>query len=181
MADKDLTGLSRYIAFLLRHDPGSAGLRLDEHGWAEVEELIACVRRTRPIDRETLERIVREDSKQRFCFSPGGGRIRASQGHSISVDVELEELTPPEILWHGTAEKYVQSILRSGLEPRTRLYVHLSGEEETALTVGRRHGKPVVFPVMAGQMHRAGYRFYRSANGVWLTKKVPAEYLNTPE
>ena len=103
--------------------------------------------------------------------------IRANQGHSIPVDVELEELVPPEILWHGTGEKYVSSIDKQGLIPKSRLYVHLSKDEETAINVGSRHGKPVIYLVSAKKMYEDGYKFYRSVNGVWLTKGVPLQYL----
>lgn len=126
---------------------------------------------------EMLEEIVRTDSKQRYAFNEDHTKIRANQGHSISVDVELKEAVPPEILFHGTGEKYVSSIRRQGLISKNRLYVHLSKDYPTAVKVGERHGRPVVFRVRTGDMHRDGYCFFLSANGVWLTKSVPAEYL----
>ena len=128
-------------------------------------------------DMEMLEEIVRTDSKQRYSFNEDRTLIRANQGHSIPVDVELEQKEPPEVLYHGTGEKFVSSIDRQGLIPKSRLYVHLSPDEATARNVGRRHGKPVVYEVMAGQMARDGKAFFLSVNGVWLTKAVPAEYL----
>lgn len=168
---------SRYISFILRHKPDAIGITLDEHGWAGVEELIAGVNRTHPLTRELLEEIVRSDEKQRYSFSADRTLIRANQGHSIPVDVELPQAEPPAVLYHGTGEKYVDSIDRQGLLPKSRLYVHLSADEETAVKVGRRHGTPVVYTVDTGAMRRDGHCFYRSVNGVWLTKRVPAQYL----
>lgn len=168
---------SKFISLILRHKPETIGIALDEHGWANVEELIEGVTKTHKLDMETLERIVAEDEKQRYSFNEDKTLIRANQGHSIPVDVELEEVVPPETLYHGTGEKYVASIDAQGLIPKSRLYVHLSGDKETARTVGARHGKPVIYEVKSGEMHRDGFKFYRSANGVWLTKEVPVKYL----
>ena len=130
-----------------------------------------------------MEGIVRTDNKQRYSFNADKTKIRANQGHSIPVDVELSEREPPKILWHGTGEKYVASIDAQGLLPKSRLYVHLSGDFDTAVSVGKRHGRAVVYQVESGRMQRDGYRFYLSQNGVWLTKRVPAEYLRkqTPD
>lgn len=172
-----ITETSKYISLILRHKPEVIGITLDEHGWANVEELIAGIQKTHPINREILEEIVRTDSKQRYSFNEDGTLLRANQGHSIPVDVELPAAVAPEILWHGTGEKYVSSIDKQGLLPKSRLYVHLSGDKETAMTVGKRHGKPVIYKILSGKMADAGYTFYRSVNGVWLTKTVPAEYL----
>ena len=158
----DLTKTSRFISLILRHKPWVAGIDLDEHGWADVEELIQGVRKKYPLDRQILEEIVRTDNKQ---------------GHSIAVDVELPVVTPPEILYHGTGEKYAAAIEREGLVPKSRLYVHLSGDVTTAENVGRRHGRPVIFCVHSGDMHRKGHVFYRSVNGVWLTKRVEPQFL----
>jgi len=124
-----------------------------------------------------LEEIVATDNKQRYSFNEDHTLIRANQGHSIPVDVELEECFPPEVLYHGTGEKYVSSIDAQGLIPKSRLYVHLSHERETAVKVGLRHGKPVIYLVQSGDMHRDGFKFYKSVNGVWLTKEVPVKYL----
>ena len=173
----NLKSTSKYLSLILRHRPEAAGIELDEHGWADVEELIAGVRKSRPFDRETLEKIVATDEKQRYSFNESHTLIRANQGHSIPVDVELPVTEPPEILYHGTGEKYAASIDAQGLLPGRRLYVHLSGDEDTARKVGIRHGKPVVYRVLSGQMSRDGFVFYRSVNGVWLTKTVPAMYL----
>lgn len=169
----NLTKISRYISYLLRHHPEAAGLTLDEHGWADAAELAAAA----GISREVLEEIVRTDEKGRYSFSPDGTLIRANQGHSIPVDVELEQLTPPETLWHGTASRFSPAIESEGLKKMSRLYVHLSPDHDTARKVGSRHGKPVVYRVAAARMAEDAYPFFRSANGVWLTEKVPAEYL----
>ena len=162
---------------ILRHRPEAIGIHIDGHGWASVPKLIEGVNRTHPIDMELLERIVREDEKQRYSFNEDKTLIRANQGHSIKVDVELEELPPPETLYHGTGLKYAESIEQRGLLAKSRLYVHLSADRETALKVGGRHGEPVIYMVKSGEMFRAGYRFFRSVNGVWLTVYVPAYYL----
>lgn len=172
-----ITETSKYISLILRHKPEVIGITLDEHGWANVDELIAGVGKTHSMSRELLEEIVRTDSKQRYSFNEDKTLIRANQGHSIPVDVELPAMEPPEILWHGTGEKYVESIDEKGLLPKSRLYVHLSADEDTARTVGKRHGKLVLYKVLSGKMARAGHSFYRSVNGVWLTKTVPVEYL----
>ena len=173
----DLIHTSKFISLILRHQPEAAGITLDEHGWADVNELIEGVSKTQPLTMEDLEEIVRTDSKQRYSFNEDHTLIRANQGHSIPVDVELKQTEPPAVLYHGTGEKYVPSILREGLIPKSRLYVHLSREEATAVRVGARHGKPFVFRVNAGQMAKDGYPFFLSVNGVWLTKHVPVQYL----
>ena len=172
---------SKFIALILRHKPETIGITLDEHGWANVEELVAGIAKKQAFDRDMLEEIVRTDSKMRYSFNEDHTLIRANQGHSIPVDVELEEKTPPDILWHGTGEKYVSSINAQGLIPKSRLYVHLSADYDTAVKVGSRHGKPVVYTVSAGDMQKAGYQFYQSVNGVWLTKRVPARFLKKIE
>ncbi len=180
MAKQDL--LSIFISRILRHRPEDANIELDEHGWANVEELLAGINATgRKIDRETLEEIVRTDKKQRYSFNEDGTLIRANQGHSVQVDVELAQQEPPEYLYHGTADRFLESIRKQGLLPMSRLYVHLSGDMETAHVVGKRHGRPVVLKVHSGDMHRAGVSFYRSKNGVWLTKKVDVEYFELME
>ena len=179
MKPQDNTGTSKFISRILRHHPESIGIQLDEHGWARVDELIAGIAKTRKFDMEILEEIVRTDSKQRYSFNENKTLIRANQGHSILVDVELEQKIPPNILWHGTGEKYVESINQIGLIPKSRLYVHLSKDIDTARPVGRRHGKPVIYRIDAKSMSADGYLFYLSANGVWLTKEVPVQYLST--
>ena len=175
MSDKST---SKYISLILRHKPEVIGISLDEHGWAVVDDLIDGVSKTHHLDMESLERIVAEDEKQRYSFNEDKTLIRANQGHSIPVDVELPEVTPPAVLYHGTGLKYKGSIDKQGLIPKSRLYVHLSGDVDTARKVGQRHGKPVIYTVDAAAMHADGYTFYRSVNGVWLTKEVPARYLS---
>ena len=173
--------VSRFISLILRHRPDVIGITLDEHGWANVDELIAGVSKTDPLDLEELREIVRTDEKGRYSFNEDGTKIRANQGHSIDVDVELKKAEPPEFLWHGSAVKYEASIDREGLVPKTRLYVHLSPDVETARKVGSRHGKPVIYQVSARRMVMDGFDFYLSENGVWLTKRVPAGYLQKLE
>jgi putative RNA 2'-phosphotransferase len=167
----------RFLSLILRHKPDVIGITLDEHGWANVEELIHGISLRQPCNMEMLEQIVSTDDKQRYSFNEDKTKIRANQGHSIPVDVELEALTPPAILYHGTGEKYVPSIEMGGLIPKSRLYVHLSADFDTALNVGKRHGKPMIYQVDANKMAKDGYTFYRSMNGVWLTKDVPVKYL----
>ena len=168
---------SKYMSLILRHKPETIGITLDEHGWANVNELIEGISRTHEMNMDILEEIVSTDEKQRYSFNDDKTKIRANQGHSIQVDVELEEKEPPMILWHGTGEKFVASIDEQGLISKSRLYVHLSKDEETAFKVGTRHGKPVLYIVKAADMFKDGYKFYLSKNGVWLTKEVPVKYL----
>lgn len=172
-----LTKTSKYISLILRHKPETIGITLDEHGWANVKDLIKGVNKTHKLDMEMLEEIVATDDKQRYSFNEDKTLIRANQGHSVDVDVELEEAMPPEYLWHGTGTKYVESIRKTGLIPKSRLYVHMSESYMTAMDTGARHGKPMVFCVKAEDMYKDGYKFYKSKNGVWLTKFVPVEYL----
>lgn len=174
---KSLKQMSKLIALVLRHKPEQLGLTMDAHGWVSTEALIAKLNAIQPFTREILEQIVREDSKQRYAFSPDGAFIRANQGHSIPVDLGFVPRTPPEILWHGTGEKSWKRIQEEGLRPMSRQYVHLSPDPETAIAVGKRHGKPVLFVIDAAKMHRDGLLFYQSENGVWLTDAVPPEYL----
>ena len=169
--------VSKFMSQILRHKPETIGITLDEHGWANVEELIVGISKTEEMDMTILERIVAEDNKQRYSFNEDKTLIRANQGHSISVDVEFEKTTPPDILWHGTGEKYVESIDAQGLIPKSRLYVHLSADYDTAVNVGKRHGKPVIYQVDCKKMIEDGYDFYLSVNGVWLTKAVPSKCL----
>ena len=173
--------ISKFIALVLRHRPEAIGITLDEHGWADVEALIAGINRTRPFTKADLEEIVRTDAKQRYAFNEERTLIRANQGHSVPVDVELQEVTPPAQLYHGSGEKYAASIEKQGLIPKSRLYVHMSADYDTAKQVGSRHGKPVVYLVAAGQMAADGFKFYCSVNGVWLTKAVPSRYLRRSE
>ncbi len=170
--------LSRYISLILRHKPETIGITLDRNGWADVEKLIDGIKKSGYyIDKDILETIVRQDEKQRYSFNEEHTRIKANQGHSINVDLGLEERKPPEILYHGTATKSIESIMKEGITRQTRQYVHLSTDCETALKVGRRHGKPVILEVNSETMFNDGCRFYLSDNGVWLTDTVPVKYI----
>ncbi|MEP4077875.1 RNA 2'-phosphotransferase [Haloferula sp.] len=171
--------ISRVMSLVLRHDPGSIGLSLDENGWAEIEALVDCLRRDgKRVDRELIEKVVATSDKQRFRISEDGRLIRANQGHSIEIDFKLDEKPPPEWLYHGTAMKSMGPIKREGLLKGERQYVHLSIDKETARKVGSRHGKPVILEVAAQLMEKHGHRFYQAENGVWLTDHVPPDYLN---
>ena len=173
---KNYTRAGKFLSLVLRHKPEKIGITLDRHGWAEVRDILTGLNLTM----EDLVHIVETDEKQRYSFNEDRTRIRANQGHSIPVDLELEPVEPPERLYHGTVERFLGSIRREGLKKGQRQYVHLSGDPETAANVGRRRGKPVVLRVDAGRMRRDGLLFYRSANGVWLTEAVPPEYLAFP-
>lgn len=170
--------LSKFISLILRHKPDAVGISLDEHGWADVKELIAGIQKSgKTINMDILEEIVRTDEKGRYSFNEDKTKIRANQGHSIAVDVELKELTPPDILYHGTASRFLYDIERGGIKPMSRQYVHLSGDISTATNVGKRHGEVAVLTIDAKQMVKDGIRFYLSENGVWLTKYVDWKYV----
>ena len=179
--DRDLVRQSRFLSFVLRHDPGSIGLVLDAQGWADIGELVDKAQaHGQPLDLAGIARIVAESDKQRFALSPDGRRIRANQGHSVAIDLALSPQIPPDHLYHGTAERYLASIRATGLDARSRQHVHLSPDALTAIKVGSRHGKPVVLVVAAGAMHGEGHVFFRSDNGVWLTAAVPARFIAFP-
>ena len=172
---------SKFLSLVLRHKPEEIGLMLDEQGWAVVEDLLRLANQSgRRLTPELLQQVVRENDKQRFAFSPDGLRIRASQGHSVEIDLALEPSEPPEFLYHGTASHSVESIRRDGLDKRNRQHVHLSLDAATATKVGQRHGRPVILVVRARQMREAGHQFFLSANGVWLTDHVPVAFLEFP-
>lgn len=174
----DLNKSSKFISLILRHKPETIGITLDEHGWANVNELINGINNSgRNIDMEILEEIVRTDNKQRYSFNEDKTLIRANQGHSITVNVELKEMVPPDILYHGTATRFLDSIKQQGIKSMSRLYVHLSKDYETAVNVGNRHGKHCVLKIDAKRMHSDGIKFYLSENGVWLTKFVDWKYV----
>jgi len=177
---KELIRKSKLISLVLRHDPGAIGIGLDVNGWAIVADLLQKAASAGiKITYEELLEIVATNEKKRFDLDTERGRIRANQGHSIEVDVEIPEAFPPAELYHGTTMRNVDSILSQGLLKQGRQHVHLSQDISTARTVGSRHGAPVVFLVSSGNMSRKGYKFYLSKNGVWLTDKVPPEYLVT--
>jgi putative RNA 2'-phosphotransferase len=176
------TRISKYLSLVLRHDPAAAGITLDAEGWVAVEELLAgAARNGFPFTRAELEEVVRTNDKQRFALSGDGQRIRANQGHSVSVDLGLNPETPPAILYHGTVERFVSSILANGLDKQARQHVHLSSDIATASRVGSRRGRPIILKIAAVQMHSAGFRFFCSANGVWLTDQVPPQYISRIE
>jgi len=174
MENKKLKQISKFLSLLLRHKPETIGLKLDENGWAEIDELIEKSKNM-TLTRALIESVVEQNDKQRFIIE--GNRIRVNQGHSISVDLELKAVTPPEVLYHGTATRFLDSIMQIGLTKQKRQHVHLSKEIETATRVGMRHGKVVILEVDAKRMHEEGYLFYLSENGVWLTDVVPKEFL----
>jgi putative RNA 2'-phosphotransferase len=170
--------VSKYLSKHLRHTPERLGLTLTPGGWVEVESLLAaCAAEGFPVSEEELGEVVATSDKQRFAFDPSGLLVRANQGHSTPVDLQLEAVTPPDVLYHGTPAERVDVILTEGLKKMARHHVHLSATVESARTVGARRGRPVVLVVSAGAMSRAGLTFYRSANGVWLTDSVPPQFL----
>jgi putative RNA 2'-phosphotransferase len=178
ISDKQLTQISKFLSLVLRHKPETIDIELDENGWTDVNELIEKANNHGiEIDRKTLDHIVETNSKKRFAFNYDLTRIRASQGHSVDIELGYTNQKPPEILFHGTGEKSVQAILEKGLEKQSRQHVHLSSDHETAIKVGQRHGKPFVFKVLAEQMYNDGFQFFISDNGVWLTDNVPSKYL----
>ena len=177
----DSVHLSTFLSFVLRHEPERAGLRLDPAGWVAVDELLAgCARAGFPIDRSRLEEVVRSSDKKRFAFDATGARIRANQGHSVEVRLDYPPQTPPPVLFHGTATRFLDAIRATGLVRGERHHAHLSADEATARAVGSRHGKPVILLVDAAAMHAAGHTFFRSENGVWLTDAVPVAHLKFP-
>ncbi|PWN68683.1 RNA 2'-phosphotransferase [Chryseobacterium phosphatilyticum] len=171
--------ISKFLSLILRHQPESIGLILDENGWADVEELRTKSAKKRVhFSLEELDEVVETNNKKRFAFNDDKTKIRASQGHSIEIDLALVAQQPPDFLYHGTAESNISSILDKGIEKRTRQHVHLSADKETATKVGMRHGKPVILTIRTGKMHNDGLSFYLSANGVWLTDFVDAQYIS---
>lgn len=178
MNEKELKRTGKYVSMLLRHHPEEAGVILDEHGWTDVQDLIEKVSTRYPLTEDLLHQLAFGKDKQRYEFSEDGARVRAVHGHSVEVDLGYEELEPPEILYHGTAEKYRESIEEIGLIKKARQYVHLSENIGQAKEVGRRHGKLVLYEVKAKAMYKAGMKFYRSTSGVWLTDRVPFEFLS---
>ena len=171
--------ISRFLSKHLRHQPEKIGLTLQPGGWVNVDDLLrACAQNHLRVTRAELDRMVAANNKQRFSFDPTGTKIRANQGHSVPVDLGLTPQTPPDLLYHGTGHTTAAQIAREGLRKMRRHHVHLSAETVTATQVGARHGRPVVFAVDARRMSDAGYLFYRSENGVWLSDEVPAEFLS---
>ncbi|WP_031523930.1 RNA 2'-phosphotransferase [Streptomyces sp. NRRL F-5123] len=178
MDEKRTVKASKFLARVLRHEPGLIGVTLDEGGWVDVDVLLAaCAAHGRRLSRAELEHVVETNNKKRYAISEDGRRIRASQGHSVSVDLGLAPAVPPDVLYHGTATVTVPIVLREGLRPMSRQDVHLSADLETAVRVGSRHGRPAVLAVDAAGLAAAGHVFRLSANGVWLSGPVPPERL----
>lgn len=178
ISEKQQTHISKFLSLVLRHKPETIGIQLDQNGWIDVYQLIDKSNKYGiEFDRETLNHIVATNSKKRFAFNDKFDKIRASQGHSVEIELGYKNQRPPKILFHGTSEKSVQSILDKGLEKRNRQHVHLSSDIETAIKVGQRHGKPIVFEILAEKMYNDKFEFYISENGVWLTGNVPTKYL----
>lgn len=179
MKPQELTRCSRFISRALRHEPALLGISLDPEGWASVTDLLKGLKASGfPINRIMLHAIVKEDKKGRYSLSPDKRKIRANHGHSVEVNLGLEPRLPPTLLYHGTARANIQSIKKQGIRRQERLYVHLSPDEETAMNVGRRHGHAVVLPVRAALMNSQGFRYFRSDTGIWLTKEVPASFID---
>jgi putative RNA 2'-phosphotransferase len=178
MNNSRLVKISKYLSKHLRHEPERIGLKLAPGGWVSVDELLAaCKNHSFPINPAELKEVVANNDKKRFSFDETGSLIRANQGHSVEVDLQLEAVVPPDVLYHGTGHGAVEAILHEGLRKMSRHHVHLSTDITTAKKVGTRHGRPVVFTVDAAAMHEEGYTFYCSENGVWLVDNVPPEYL----
>jgi putative RNA 2'-phosphotransferase len=182
MDDRTRTSLSKFLALVLRHAPEKIGIELNAQGWVAIESLLGqCRAHGKDISRAMLDEVVETSPKRRFAISEDGLMIRASQGHSVEVELGYEPATPPEVLFHGTVASNLESIKAGGLSKMQRHHVHLSFDAQTARTVGARRGKPVVLRIAAGRMHGDGYSFFLSANGVWLTERVPPQYIGFPE
>ena len=176
MTDQQNKKLSKFLSYILRHHPDSIGLQLDEQGWAQVDELLT--KTNIPFNMEDLEEVVHTNNKKRFAFNNDKTKIRANQGHSLKhIDLELKAIKPPEFLYHGTVAKFIESIRKEGLQKMNRQHVHLSKDQDTAIKVGSRRGKPVILSVSAQAMEDNGYTFYISENGVWLTHHVPSQFI----
>jgi len=181
MNDKEAVRTSKFLSLILRHEPERVGLRLGDAGWVGVDELLKAVNsHAVSLTLDELKHIVATSDKKRFAFSENGRRIRASQGHSVEVDLQYPPQTPPELLYHGTATRFLDAIRQHGLQKMQRHDVHLSAETRVTLQVGGRHGKPMLLTIRAGDMHRAGFVFRCSANGVWLVDHVPPQFIEFP-
>ena len=178
MTKKEMVETSKFMSLVLRHQPQKIGIELEQNGWADTSALISGMNRAGyRVTLEDIKEVVTTNDKQRFKFNDDYTKIRANQGHSVNVDVELLESKPPDVLYHGTATRFIQAIKNDGLIPKSRLYVHLSKDVDTAVNVGSRHGKVAVLTIDSARMYENGFRFYLSDNNVWLTKTVPAEYI----
>lgn len=178
MADELHIKKSRYLAYILRHNPLSIALELDEHGWADVEQLLTKMRQCgKSITLTELKEIVQTDEKERYSFSDDEKKIRANYGHSVQVDLELKPTVPPDILYHGTCKERVDSIKKAGLNKGSRLYVHLTSSEFSATKLSELNENPYVFKIDAKAMYNDGYKIFHSKRTVWLTEYVPPKYL----
>lgn len=177
---KTSSEISKFLSYALRHQPEAIGLSLDKEGWATISDLILCsVKKGYAIDQTLLRQIVDGSDKKRFTISDDSLRIRAAQGHSTQqVSIDYPEKTPPEYLYHGTATRFMPAIREQGLIPLSRQYVHLSSDEDTAIQVGQRHGKPIVLKIQSQTMYEQGFRFFQADNGVWLTVSVPFRFVS---
>ena len=177
-----MVNTSKFISLILRHKPDVIGITLDEHGWANVDDLLTGLNKAGHIVcMKDLEDIVSTDNKQRYSFNEDKTLIRANQGHSINVDVELKEVEPPSILYHGTTKDVLESIYEQGIKPMSRLYVHLSKDIDTATKVAKRRRNPIILEINTEQMRKDNIKFYLSSNGVWLTKYVDSKYIKELE
>lgn len=171
--------LSKFLSLVLRHKPETIGIQLDKNGWTDVQLLVQKIQQSgKSIDLKTLQAVVNNNDKKRFAFNDDHSKIRASQGHSLKIELGYTPQTPPDILYHGTVEKFLESIFQTGLDKRQRHHVHLSSEIATATNVGKRRGNPVILNINSAQMHADNFLFYLSKNGVWLTEKIPVKYIN---
>jgi len=180
MNEKTAKSVSKFLSLVLRHSPETIGLKLDENGWADVEELILKCNKNgsqNQMTSELLDYVVENNDKKRFAFNEDKTKIRASQGHSISVELNLIETEPSEYLYHGTVAKFLDNIKKEGLQKMSRQHVHLSKDRETAIKVGSRRGVAQILTVRSGEMFKDGFKFYLSENNVWLTDEVPAKYI----
>jgi len=178
MQENNKNRISKFLSLVLRHEPGKIDLELDDQGWADVNELISkAALKNMVFSLSELEEVVVTNDKQRFAYNGDKSKIRANQGHSIDVELQLEKRQPPEVLYHGTVDKFLESIRAQGLQKMSRHHVHLSADRLTAEKVGNRRGKAITLVIRSGEMSRAGIEFYQSANGVWLADSVPAEYI----
>ena len=175
MKEQDKKRISKFLSLVLRHAPEKIGLDIDENGWASIKELM--FKSKLKFSLEDLEEVVETNDKKRFTFNGDLTKIRASQGHSIKVDLELKEIKPPEFLYHGTVSKFMELIKEQGLKKMSRNHVHLSEDRETAIKVGSRRGQAIILSVRSGEMYRKGIKFYQSKNKVWLTNEVPNEFI----
>lgn len=181
MSPEQTTRTSKFLSLILRHEPQKVGIQLDSAGWVEVTALLSgCTKRGRPLTRAQLDHVVSTNSKKRFEYSADGRHIRASQGHSVEVDLQYVSQPPPEILYHGTASRFLDDIRATGLLKMNRHHVHLSSETKMTLEVGARRGKPALLTIRAGEMSRAGIPFFLSTNGGWLVDAVPPEFIDFP-